>query len=79
MLTPMRTSRRVRVVQPGDVVVFQSSLPLRLFAPAVLLALMATAAPAEDLAMPSGEAWWHRLAQCGGLTLYGDFKTNWAS
>ncbi|MGE0212845.1 MAG: hypothetical protein AB7S41_14205 [Parvibaculaceae bacterium] len=30
---------------------------------------LASPALADDLASPSGEAWWKRLAECGGITL----------
>lgn len=41
---------------------------MRAFAIAFLL-LLAPVARADDLATPSGEPWWKRLAECGGVTL----------
>lgn len=40
----------------------------RLLALAILPSLAAPVL-ADDLAAPSGEAWWKRLAECGGITL----------
>lgn len=36
---------------------------------ALLLPILVGSAAADDLASPSGEAWWKRLAECGGITL----------